>query len=384
VMVSYDDDHRSNVNDELQNLLKETDLNFQIFDTQFVIIYKKDEQGLKSLRQMKNMMEGILQEEDHKKSDKSIALERRSSVPLLSRSPEYSLIDRRVVMNISGVVTDEQGEPLVGVNVQVKGSSIGTATDIDGKFIIEDVEDQAVLVVSYIGYQTQEINISGSISLSITLIADSQLLDEVVVVGYGTKRKRDITSAISVIDVENVGDVPASNASRLLQGQAAGVVVKQLTGTPGEQMNVIIRGVGSLGAGSDPLYVIDGFAVGTSIGENLNPNDIESISILKDAASTAIYGARGSNGVVLITTKNAKKGVADLSFTSYFGVQNLPKSRRINMMDGPQFARFLQESWMDRIRYFQNRQPSLDEVPEGIRYPEQTKYSTDWLDAITQ
>src|SRR5690606_14631072 len=129
--------------------------------------------------------------------------------------------------------------------------------------------------------------------------------------GYGTKRKGDITSAISVIDVENIGEIPASNASRLLQGQAAGVVVKQQTGTPGEQMNIIIRGVGSLGAGSAPLYVIDGFAVGTSIGENLNPNDIESISILKDAASTAIYGARWSHGVMLIQTKNAKKGVSD-------------------------------------------------------------------------
>jgi len=283
---------------------------------------------------------------------------------------------------IKGTVNDETGQPLPGVTVIVKGTTQGTVTDGDGNFSLTNISNDAILQFSFVGMQTQEVEVGDKTIINLTLTSEAIGLDEVVAIGYGSKRKRDITSAISVIDIEDIGDMPASNASRLLKGQAAGVVVQQKSGTPGEQLNVIIRGVGSLGAGSAPLYVIDGFAVGTSIGQNLNANDIESISILKDAASTAIYGARGSNGVVLITTKNAKEGELTLTATANYGIQNLPDNRRIKMMSGPEFATFLKESWMDKKRYFENREPSEDEVPIGIRYPEQTKYSTNWLNEI--
>jgi TonB-linked SusC/RagA family outer membrane protein len=286
---------------------------------------------------------------------------------------------------ISGQVNVEgEADPVPGISVLVKGTQRGTVTDLDGSFQINAAPGET-LVVSYIGYETQEITLTpGQTSLSITLAIALGELGEVVVMGYGSQRRADITSAVSVIDMEAIGDVPVSNASRLLQGQAAGVQVRQTSGTPGQDMEVTIRGIGSLGAGSAPLYVIDGFPVGSSIGQNLNPNDIESISVLKDAASTAIYGARGSNGVILITTKSAKDGEVSLNFTANYGVQNVPQSRRTQMMNGVEFAQFKKESFMDRIRYYENREPSIEEVPLSFRYPEETKYSTDWFDEITR
>src|SRR5690606_24951386 len=285
---------------------------------------------------------------------------------------------------ISGQVNVEgETDPVPGISVLVKGTQRGTVTDLDGSFQINATAGET-LVVSYIGYETQEIILSpGQTSLSITLAVSFGDLGEVVVVGYGSQRKADITSAVSVIDMNAIGDVPVSNAGRLLQGQAAGVQVRQTTGTPGQDMEVTIRGIGSLGAGSAPLYVIDGFPVGNSIGQNLNPNDIESITVLKDAASNAIYGARGYNGVILITTKTAKEGQVNLYFTANYGVQNVPQSRRTRMMNGVEFAQFKKESFMDRIRYYENREPSIEEIPLDYRYPEQTQFSTNWFDEIT-
>lgn len=284
---------------------------------------------------------------------------------------------------VSGRVTSsEEGTAVPGVNIVVKGTALGTVTNVDGKYDLS-VERDAILVFSSIGFVTQEIAVGGRSQIDVALAPDIQSLSEVVIVGYGSQRKADITSAVSVIDMENIGDVPASNVSRLLQGQAAGVQVRQTSGTPGSELEVTIRGIGSLGAGSKPLYVVDGFPIGTSLGQSLNPSDIESISVLKDAASTAIYGARGSNGVILITTKSAKEGQLNLTFDANYGVQNIPDSRRTKMLNGVEFAQFKKESFMDRIRYFEQREPSLDEVPEEFRYPEQTKYSTDWFDEIT-
>lgn len=283
---------------------------------------------------------------------------------------------------ISGKVTaSEDGAPIPGVNIVIKNTSGGSVTDVDGNYNIS-VGDDAVLVFSSIGFTTQEIPVSGRSVIDVSMSPDIKSLSEVVIVGYGSQRKADITSAVSVIDMDNIGDVPVANATRLLQGQAAGVQVRQTTGTPGAEMEVTIRGIGSLGAGSKPLYVVDGFPIGTSMGQSLNPADIESISVLKDAASTAIYGARGSNGVILITTKSAKEGQINLTFDANYGVQNIPDSRRTKMLNGVEFAQFKQESFMDKIRYFEGREPSLDEVPEEFRYPEQTKYSTDWFEEI--
>lgn len=283
---------------------------------------------------------------------------------------------------VSGRVVDEKGAGLPGVSVVVKGSTQGTTTDAEGGYRLSVPSAQAQLVFSFVGYLKQEISVGSQTSITVTLTPDDQTLSEVVVVGYGSQRRQDITSAVSVIGMKDIGEQPANNLNQALQGRAPGVVVKQKSGTPGGAFEVRVRGIGSLGAGSDPLYVIDGFAVGTSVGQNLNPNDVESISILKDAASTAIYGARGSNGVVLITTKNAKEGKVGINLSLDYGVQNVPSSRRVKMLNGVEFAQFKKDVFMDGIRYFQKREPAIEEVPIGFRYPEQTKYSTDWFGEI--
>jgi len=285
-------------------------------------------------------------------------------------------------LKISGkVIATTSNLPLSGVTVKVKDKRVATTTDAEGNFTISAPKG-ASLQFSYVGYLLNEVLIGNNANLEIKLDASNKGLDEVVVVGYGSKRKRDITSAVSTINMSDIGEAPSRGITQLIQGQAPGVVVKQKDGRPGAEFEVRIRGIASLGAGSEPLYVIDGFAMGTSTGVNINPNDIESISILKDAAATAIYGARGSNGVVLITTKTAKEGQTNLNFSVDYGIQNIPQSRRVKVLTGPEFAQFKKEVFEDNIRYFKKREPTLDEVPINYRYPEKTKYSTNWYNEI--
>jgi len=289
----------------------------------------------------------------------------------------------RQASQISGkVVSVEDNELLPGVSILVKGTSRGTVTNMDGEFSVQAASGD-VLTVSFIGFTTQEVNVNGG-QTTYEILLESSMgdLGEVVVVGYGSQRKADITSAISVINMDNVGEVPTTNVTRLLQGQAAGVQVRQNSGRPGEEMEVTIRGIGSLGAGSQPLYVVDGFPIGTSLGQSLNPADVESMTVLKDAASTAIYGARGSNGVILITTKSAKEGTVNLDFVANQGIQNIPDGRRTKMMNGTEFAQFKNDSFVDRIRYYEKREPALEEIPLEFRFPNQNTISTDWFDEI--
>src|SRR5690606_3815368 len=300
VIVSYDKDNHSTVNDELQDLLKETDLNFQIFETQFVILYKKDEQGLKSLRQMKNMMEGILQEEDSKKKErKDIVRDTRRTVPILSRSLDKSLAERRVVMNVSGTVTDAQGVPLIGVNILVKGTGKGTTTDLDGQFLLNDISEQAVLVLSYIGYQSQEVAVGGQSSLTIIMQEDVQTLDEVVVVGYGTQKKVNLTGSVANVGGNEIVKSSATNITNSLAGRLPGITWTKGNGKQGSGSQLSVRGVSTIGD-SNPLVVVDGIVRSF---DQIDLNEINSISILKDASAAAVYGSRAANGVILVTTK---------------------------------------------------------------------------------
>lgn len=284
--------------------------------------------------------------------------------------------------NITGKVTGgANNSPLSGVTVSVKNQQTATTSDDQGNFTINAPKGSR-LVFTYVGYKLNEVLVGNTTNLSVNLESSTSGLDEVVVVGYGTRRKRDITSAVSTINMSDIGEQPSRGITQLIQGQAPGVVVKQKDGRPGAEFEVRVRGISSLGAGSEPLYVIDGFAMGTNTGVNINPNDIESISILKDAAATAIYGARGSNGVVLITTRNAKEGQTSLNFSIDYGIQNIPKSRRVTVLNGPEFAQFKKEVFEDNWRYFKGSEPPLDSVPIGFRYPEQTKYSTNWFNEI--
>lgn len=283
---------------------------------------------------------------------------------------------------ISGTVVDSLNtEPVIGATVLVEGTAIGTQTDMKGQFNLP-VNKGEILLIRSVGYNEKRIVVGHEISVLIRLSAALQNLKEVVVLAYGSQLKADITAAVSQVDLTKSQGIPASNVGRLLQGQSPGVVVKQVSGQPGQELLVEIRGNSSLGATSDPLYVVDGFPLGTSVGNFLNANDIESITVLKDAASTSVYGSRGANGVVLITTKGGKKERNKLSVTTNTGFAHVPDSRRAHMLNGPDFVQFKKEIYSDNIRYFQHREPLLNEIPEKYRYPERTAVSTDWYKEI--
>ena len=215
---------------------------------------------------------------------------------------------------LTGTVVDAMGEPVIGASVMVKGTSTGAVTDLNGKFNIEKAPANGNLVVSYVGYRTQTVPMGGKSNFSITLEEDKQMLDEVVVVGYGVQRKSDVTGALTRVGEKELNAKPVSNAFEALQGKAAGVDITS-SERPGTVGSIMIRGTRSLNASSSPLYVVDGVPLQAGGIETLNPRDIESIDILKDASSTAIYGSRGANGVVLITTKRGQEGKTQLTYS---------------------------------------------------------------------
>jgi len=222
--------------------------------------------------------------------------------------------------NISGLVTNQKGEPMEGVTVAVTGTKTITVTDDHGRFSLSVSDgDQVFLEFSYVGYQKQSVKLGNLNELSIVLNELSEGLNEVVVVGYTTQKKKDLTGALSVVDAKNISDIPVGGVDQILQGKAAGVVITQTTGAPGDPIAIRIRGIGTIG-NNDPLYIVDGVPTKDGINE-ISPNDVESITVLKDAASASIYGSRSSNGVVLITTKRGKSGVPRFSFNTYTGVQ---------------------------------------------------------------
>jgi len=225
---------------------------------------------------------------------------------------------------VNGVVTDSNGEPLIGVTVAVKGDKGGTTTQTDGTFRLSVSSQQSILVFSYTGFETQEIPLAGQTRIDVVLQESSTTLEQVIVVGYGTQKKKDLTTAVVVVGEKDIRDRPMVSAAEALQGKAAGVQVIQPSGKPGGDIAVRVRGSTSVLAGNEPLYVVDG--VPTTDIRGLNPTDIESMSVLKDASSAAIYGARAANGVVLITTKRGKENTSTIRYTAYMGYSNLRKT----------------------------------------------------------
>lgn len=238
---------------------------------------------------------------------------------------------------VSGVVTDASGQPLPGANIIEKGTSNGTQSDFDGHFSIPVVNKNVVLVVSYIGFATKEFPINGQSNLQISLKEDSASLDEVVIVGYGSRKKSDLTGAVSSVKSEELNAFPVLDAAQALQGRAAGVAVQSNNGgEPGSSISVRIRGNTSIGASSSALVVVDGF-VGANFPQS---SDIESIEVLKDASATAIYGSRGANGVILVTTKKGRKGKLSVELNSSYTSQSV--SERLELLDASQWATYYQ------------------------------------------
>ena len=279
-------------------------------------------------------------------------------------------------IKVKGQVVDQDGEPLIGATVRVKGAQTGSVTDIDGNFTI-DAASNATLVISYVGYKDREIAVRGRAVIdAIQMESDSQVLDQVVVVGYGTQKKADLTGSVSIVNAEELKRVSNSNISTMLEGKVAGVQITS-DGQPGADPSVRIRGIGSFGS-TAPLYVIDGVPMGTTI-RDFSPNDIETIQVLKDASAGAIYGSRAANGVVIITTKGGKKEQPlKVDYKGYFGVDWIPSST-YDLMNANQYSDYLATAC----------QNSGIPIPGGyVMNPETGKYqfiddtNTDWFKEV--
>ena len=304
---------------------------------------------------------------------------------------------------ITGLVVDGNGESIIGASVLVKGTTNGIITDIDGKFTLNDVPEAGVIQISYIGYKTQEISAKNKANLKVVLVEDNEMLDEVVVVGYGVQKKSDVTGAMIRVGSEELNSRPVANAFEAMQGKAAGVDIVS-NERPGEVGTINVRGVRSLSASNTPLYVVDGIPLMSNSGiETLNPQDIESIDVLKDASATAIYGSRGANGVILVTTKSGKEGKMSLNYSGTVTIENLQDYSE--MMNSAEYIYWCRWSYyyLNPSKYPRGDQPTKENDYEiflgatdptawrniekgwaggtwdGSRVP-----NTDWCDMVTQ
>jgi TonB-dependent starch-binding outer membrane protein SusC len=255
---------------------------------------------------------------------------------------------------VKGEIASETGDPLPGVNVLVKGTSKGSVTDADGQYALDNVTAADILVISFIGYNTEEIVVGGRTTIDVMLTPDVKTLSEVVVVGYGTQRKIETTGAIASVKSEDIIQTPVTNVAQGLQARMAGVQITQNSSAPGGNISVRVRGTNSINGTSEPLYIVDGIQISNSGGVNevsplstINPSDIESVEVLKDASATAIYGSRGANGVVLITTKRGQSGATRVTYDGYYGVQEVTKT--IDVLNAAEFAQLENEVYKSAI-----------------------------------
>ena len=314
---------------------------------------------------IKDVLDKILNEYSYRINNKKIIITAKRQAPVRTNK-------------ISGVVSDDSGQPIIGGNVLVKGLNKGTMTNIDGKYTIDVPDSATTLVISYIGYKKQEVEIGDRNYIPVTLQKNDVLMDEVVVIGYGTVKKSDLTGAVSSVKTENLPIAANTSVTHMLAGQAAGVMVKQNSAQPGGGIEIYVRGAASTGAGNDPLYVIDGFPVANKSVEpesgnryeygsrnpmnSLNPNDIESIEILKDASATAIYGARAANGVILVTTKRGKSGKPIVKYNANYSIQTIAK--RLEMLSAKEFMNVSNEISYQKWRMDNELYPYGGELEE--------------------
>lgn len=313
---------------------------------------------------------------------------------------------------VKGVVLDNERDPLIGVTVAVPGNpSMGAVTDIDGKFSLSVPDGIKTLVFSYIGYQTQEVNIAGRSYFDVIMQSDQKLLDEVVVIGYGSMKRSDLTGSVSQLSSENFKSGNNLTAQNMMQGAFAGVNVAQNSGKPGASNTIRVRGGTSITASNDPLYVIDGVPIDANAGvgqssistynhdnfdkeavnplDALNPNDIESINVLKDASATAIYGSRGANGVIIITTKQGKKGTQQLDYGYSIGFSN--SAGKLDVLNANEYREAVKKlgrplddkgqnmDWQDEIFRTAISQQHYASFMHGGEYPKGLRWYTPHL-----
>ncbi len=360
--------------DAISRLLSDTGFQYKSYGGKYMVIFQNTKQGQKSAKKIGRKIRQL----ERLESNKKVSIQKNNTQPeQLFTTVVHSIVELKTVAPISGNVKDEDGQPLIGVNIIVKGTSAGTVTDLEGNFSLDLPEGGQVLIFSYTGYENQEVPINNQTTLNIVMTESISQLEEIVVVGYGTVRKRDLTGSVGSLEAKEFEDEVISNVSQGLQGKVAGVNVTTNGGAPGGAMIVRIRGNNSVIGGNDPLYVIDGFPVTAgNIGETnllatINPGDIESIEVLKDASATAIYGSRGSNGVVLITTKLGKTGVNRVDFETSIGTRSI--TRTLDMMNSSQFLEIANERALN-----DGNNPFF--TPQEVASLSQT--NTDWQNEI--
>lgn len=299
------------------------------------------------------------------------------------KKPEV-ISNRRI--DVNGRVVDSEGKPIPGATVRAKSGKAATITDSEGQFILKGVDSTETIVITYQGFVTRQLPAAADLSAVVLTVSESDL-EEVVVVGYGSTQKKDLTGSVSTVSAVQVRDLPVSSIDQKIIGQVPGVQISSPTGAPGGGVNVKIRGTGSITAGNNPLYVVDGFAISNSAGQAynplnvINPEDIENVTILKDASSTAIYGSRGSNGVIVITTKRGKTGAPVVSVNSYVGSQTVPQKGRPQVLNGTEYAQFRKEMIIDDFASRGLTATDAD-IPVQFRNPSEYGEGTNWYDAV--
>lgn len=319
---------------------------------------------------------------DYKIDDRQVVIKKRIKLEIKTISKKNQLIQE---WTVSGNIVDKWGMPLLGASVIEKETNNGVSTDFDGNFKINVSNNKAILVVSFLGYITQEIAINERKKINIILVEDAQNLDEVLVVAYGKQSKSSFTGAAVDVDVSKVKEIPTSSFQESLQGNVAGVQMSASSGQPGYAQSILIRGVGSINASSDPLYVVDGIpvvagdistiATSSNTIAGINQKDIETITVLKDASATSIYGSRGGNGVILITTKRGKSGKTKFNFNTQYGMSEMILMDRNKLLTTPEHLELMIES---RINYGDSPEAAqayiYDQVDESV--------NTNWQDVI--
>lgn len=349
--------------------------------TDFLILFRNKEIDTNRSVKLKKQNATVEPLLDKAFEDTDVYYEINDNYILLSRrnSTGDASVNQQAKKTITGTITDEAGEAIIGANITERGTTNGTITDMNGDFTLS-VDENATIQVSYIGYDTQDFPVRGKASFQIKLKEDSQALNEVVVIGYGTQRAKDLTTSVANISMKNVKEMPVSGLDQALTGQVAGVTINSSNGIPGGGPQIQIRGLGAVGADNQPLYVIDGFPLPSTSGQKSNPindippQDIASITVLKDASATAIYGSRGANGVIMVTTHRGRTGAPSIQVSAYTGIQEVISQEKPDMMNAREFAQFQKERFEDNGL----------EVPEIYRNPEKLGKGTNWFDEITR
>lgn len=286
-------------------------------------------------------------------------------------------------ITVTGTVIDaETKETLIGVNILIKGNDLGTITDFDGTYSIDVPNKEAVLSFSYIGYLVQDVPVGSQTTIDLELVTNAKQLDEVVVVGYGTQKKSTVSGAITVVSAEDMKEANATSVAKALQGRTPGVNITATSGAPGAAPSIRIRGVGSINSDAQPIVVIDGIIQGIGALNDLSPKDIESISVLKDAASAAIYGARSSNGVILVKTKTGKKGTLNIEYAGQITSASLP--RQMDIMNADEYRAFYDDAYTAHNGLYGTSDPrTYPEAYTDAAWNKNGQISTDWQDLIT-